>query len=119
MNNVVFVFGSNRQGRHGAGAALEAKRRFGAVTGQAEGRQGRSYAVITKELRRDMPAVTLKEIKEGVDRLLQHARENPEDTFMVTPVGCGLAGFSPKEIAPMFAGHPKNMLLPVEFKQEV
>lgn len=111
----VFVFGSNRSGRHGKGAALEAMQKWGAIYGQAEGLQGQSYAIITKELRRDRPPVTLDLIADGVQRFISFARSHPEMQFLVTPIGCGLAGFMPEQIAPLFAGIPSNVLLPHAF----
>lgn len=116
----VFVFGSNREGRHGAGAALHARQSHGAIYGQARGRQGNSYAIVTKELRRHWPQVTLDEIKAEVQVFLQHAKDNPQDTFQVTRIGCGLAGFNDKQIAPLFkwpGGPPVNVILPKEFMQ--
>lgn len=104
----VFVFGSNREGRHGAGAAFAALRQHGAIYGEAEGRQGNSYAIITKELRSYKPPVTLEEIKEGVDRFLAYATENPDTIFNVTRIGCGLAGFTDEQIAPLFKNAPNN-----------
>ena len=115
MQRRIFVFGSNRQGRHGKGAALEAKLRHGAVYGQAEGLQGNAYAIVTKELRPGYPAVTLTEVATGVTRFLQFAEAHPELEFHVTPIGCGLAGFTPAQIAPLFQGHPVNVLLPSSF----
>lgn len=106
------VFGSNRQGIHGAGAALHALKYCGAVYGQAEGRQGNSYAIITKELRWDEPPVTLGEVRNGVNHFLDYALDNQDTTFIVTPIGTGLAGFSHREIAPLFAGAPLNCALP-------
>ena len=88
----IFVFGSNRQGRHGKGAALDAVERHGAIYGQPEGLQGNSYAIVTKEIRRGFPSVTLDEIKVSVDRFLAFATEHQEMTFAVTAVACGLAG---------------------------
>lgn len=111
----IFVFGSNRQGRHGAGAALVARRKYGAIYGQAQGLQGDSYAIITKELRGWMPPVSLAEVRTGVERFLQFADENPKWEFFVTPIGCGLAGFVPGQIAPLFAGAPENVKLPQVF----
>lgn len=111
----VFVFGSNRQGRHGAGAARAAIEQYGAVYGQAEGLQGQSYAIITKELRRTEPPVTLYDVWDGVQRFLVFAAEHPEITFKVTPIGCGLAGFTPAQIAPLFHGAGPNVVLPAEF----
>lgn len=109
---MIFVFGSNRQGRHGAGAALVARSMHGAIYGQAEGRQGSSYAIVTKELRPNYPPVTLAEVKEGVDRFLAYAQDHPELKFHVTEIGCGLAGFHVGQVAPLFAGAPANCILP-------
>lgn len=115
MPTSIFVFGSNREGRHGKGAALRAKVDHGAVYGQAEGLQGRSYAIITKELRYSHPPVTLEEVALGVSRFLDFAHDNPDLEFHVSPIGCGLAGFLPHQIAPMFEECPKNVKLPKEF----
>ena len=112
----IFVFGSNRQGIHGKGAALEARKNHGARYGQAEGLQGGSYAIVTKELRREEPPVMLKEIKSGVLRFLAFAARHPEMRFWVKAIGCGLAGFDPDDVAPMFKGHPGNVILPDGFK---
>jgi hypothetical protein len=108
----VFVFGSNRQGRHGAGAALFARQHYGVVYGVAQGRQVNAYAIVTKELRRHLPPVTLQEIADQVPAFYEHCRANPEDTFIVTKVGCGLAGFNESEIAPLFADAPSNVHKP-------
>ena len=112
----IFVFGSNREGRHGKGVALEARKKWGAIYGQAEGLQGKSYAIITKELRKDQPKVTVGQIRNGVDRFLIFADEHPDLTFKVTPIGCGLAGFTPNQIALLFEFSPPNVILPDEFK---
>ena len=112
----IFVFGSNRQGRHGAGAARYAITHHGAQNGQAEGLQGNSYAIITKELRPTHPKVTLTEIKEGIQRFLEFAHTRPDLTFQLTPIGCGLAGYTPTEIAPLFTDTPDNVTLPPEFQ---
>lgn len=74
----IFVFGSNRQGRHGKGAALFARIHYGAINGQARGFQGKSYSIVTKELRKNMPAVTLNEIKKEVDIFIEFAKDHPE-----------------------------------------
>lgn len=112
MTRRIFVFGSNREGRHGAGAALDALRRHGAVYGQPEGLQGRSYAIVTKELRRGWPKVELPEVKDGILHFLAFARQHPEMRFEMTRIGCGLAGFVDEEIAPMFVNAPSNVILP-------
>lgn len=114
---VVFVFGSNRQGRHGSGAALEAKLHWGAITGQACGRQGESYAIVTKELRANYQPVTLDQIQRNVDEFLSYVKERTWEEFIVTAIGCGLAGFKPAQIAPMFRGAPPNVFLPAVFME--
>jgi hypothetical protein len=114
-DNEVFVFGSNTQGRHGKGAALDAWKHHGASYGQARGSQGRSYAIVTRELRRGMPAITLEEIAAEVKKFVEHASSHPHLRFKVTPIGCGLAGFTPDQIAPMFRDAPDNVQLPEEF----
>lgn len=118
----VFVFGSNRQGRHGKGAALHAVKKWGAIYGQAVGRQGNAYAIITKELRRDYPPVTLDEVSAGVRGFLHYALIYPNIRFKVSAIGCGLAGFTPEDIAPLFLwrgnNEPRpNVILPPEFKE--
>ena len=103
-----FVFGSNEAGRHGKGAALCAKKHFGAIYGQGYGEQGQSYAVPTKDAK--LKTLPLTEIKKHVDVLLEHARNHPHKTFQVTRIGCGLAGYKDHQIAPMFKGAPKNIV---------
>ena len=115
--NEIFVFGSNRQGRHGKGAALVARNKFGAIYGQSEGLQGQSYAIITKELRREYQPVSLGEIKLGVDTFIQFAKDNKHLTFYVVELGCNLAYFTVEEIAPLFKSAMKlrNIYLPQRF----
>lgn len=115
----VFVFGSNREGRHGKGAAFHAKLNHGAKYGQPEGLQGSSYAIVTKELRKFMLPVTLGEVRRGVNKFLAFAKDHPEMDFDVSEIGCGLAGFSPAQIGPLFAGHPDNVYLPESFKEHI
>lgn len=113
--NEIFVFGSNLAGRHGAGAALLAAQRFGAKRGVGEGLMGQSYAIPTKdEYIHTMP---LEEISVHVDRFLSFTKYSHQLTFYVTKIGCGLAGYSVEEIAPMFHKVSKNVILPVEFEQ--
>ena len=116
-DNQVFVFGSNRQGRHGKGAALTARNKFGAIYGQSKGLQGQSYAIVTKELRKDYDPVTLDEIKQGIDNFIIFAKENTHLTFYVVELGCNLAYFTVEEIAPLFksATRLKNVYLPQRF----
>lgn len=103
----IFVFGSNRAGRHGKGSALEARRRFGAVVGVGEGPTGQSYAIPTKS--ESLQILPLSEIRSAVLRFLDYARQHPEVEFDVVDIGCGLAGYKPSVIAPMFEGHPANV----------
>lgn len=111
----VFVFGSNLAGRHGKGAALFALNARGAITGQGSGRMGQSYGIPTvgQIMRRSLP---LEEIALHVETFVKYARACSDELFQVTPIGCGLAGYSPAEIAPMFADAPDNCVMPFEFK---
>lgn len=108
-----FVFGSNLAGRHGAGAAKYARQHCGAVYGQGIGRQGNSYAIPTKD--EYIRTLSLKRIKPYVDVFLRYASENPTELFELSAIGCGLAGYSPSDIAPMFTDAPSNVELPKEF----
>ncbi len=114
--NEVFVFGSNSAGRHGKGAALTAYRKFGARNGQGDGLMGQSYGIPTKGWKLDV--LPLGKIWISVQRFLRFASAHPELKFLVTEIGCGLAGYSPKEIAPMFQGATENVILPDRFKQQ-
>lgn len=110
----IFVFGSNLAGRHGAGAARFALDNHGAIYGQAEGLQGQSYGIPTKNAQITQ-ALSLEEIAASVKRFKAFATQHPELRFQVTRIGCGLAGFSEKQIAPMFYGSPSNAELPEGF----
>ncbi len=112
--NEVLVFGSNLLGVHGAGAARDAHKLFGAQWGVGEGLTGQCYALPTKDFK--IQTRTLYDIAESVQRFILAASARPELTFIVTPVGCGLAGMRPEQIAPMFKNVPKNCVLPDEFK---
>lgn len=109
-NNDIFVFGSNLMGHHGGGAARVALNRFGAVWGRGEGLQGNSYGIPTMQGGVDT-------IKPYADRFIEFARQNENLTFYVTKIGCGIAGFTIAEIAPLFraALNVKNIRLPREF----
>jgi len=109
----VFVFGSNTAGIHGAGAARLANKIFGAEWGVGVGITGRCYALPTKD--DDIWTLPLNRIQEYVTDFLEFAKENPNKIFLTTAIGCGLAGWSPDDIAPMFKNHPKNVILPKEF----
>ena len=103
----IFVFGSNLEGMHGGGAALIAYRKFGAVMGQGGGLQGQSYGIPTMQ-------GGVETIKPYVDEFIAFAKEHKELTFLVTRIGCGIAGFTDQEIAPLFVKAHKvdNILLP-------
>ena len=106
----IFVFGSNLPGHHAGGAAALALSRFGAIWGQGIGLQGQSYAIPTMQGGVDT-------IKPYVDQFIEFAAQHPEMTFLVTRIGCGIAGFSPEEIAPLFAEAVAvpNIWLPLDF----
>lgn len=110
--NEIFVFGSNLQGAHGGGAARFAYEHFGAVWGKGEGLFGQSYAIPTMQ-------GGVETIKPYVDDFLQFAAVHGELDFLVTEIGCGIAGFTPQEIAPLFfkaiENDIKNVFLPESF----
>jgi hypothetical protein len=112
--NQIFVFGSNYAGRHGAGAAKLAWAKFGAKMGVGMGLTGQTYAIATKDRRiRTLP---LPKISVQVDRFIRFAKTHPEFEFLVTKIGCGLAGLNVSDIAPMFKGDlPSNVVLPQDF----
>lgn len=106
----IFVFGSNLNGLHGGGAAYTAYRKFGAIMGQGVGLQGRSYAIPTMQGGVDT-------IRPYVDEFIAFAEAHPELTFLVTRIGCGIAGFTDEEIAPLFrqAHTVDNIVLPEDW----
>ena len=108
---MVFVFGSNTAGIHGAGAARYALLKHGAIYGKGVGHVGNSYAVTTKGIKHTNlvgDTLPLVEIQTYVDDFIRYARQHPELDFQVTQLGCGLAGLKPEWIAPMFAKAPEN-----------
>ncbi|HPH72423.1 MAG TPA: hypothetical protein PLK45_00135 [Paludibacteraceae bacterium] len=109
-NNEIFVFGSNLQGAHGGGAARVALNNFGAVWGQGVGLQGQSYAIPTMQ-------GGVETIKPYVDEFIDFAHQHTELQFYVTRIGCGIAGFRDKDIAPLFtkAIELPNIILPKSF----
>lgn len=108
--NEIFVFGSNLDGHHAGGAARVARRRFGAIMGQGVGLQGQSYAIPTMQ-------GGVETIKPYVDEFIEFAKAHPEMTFLVTRIGCGIAGFTDDEIAPLFMDcvSVENVKLPESF----
>lgn len=113
----VFVFGSNLAGIHGAGSAREAKLNWGAKMGVAFGPTGNAYAIPTKD--RNIESMELCEIEGHVRHFIDYARSNPDMQFHVVAIGCGLAGFRPDQIGPMFRGAPGNCVLPRDFEPYV
>ena len=111
----IFVFGSNLAGRHGAGAAKFAVQHAGAVYGIGLGYQGNCYAIPTKD--KAINTLPLCIIKKYVDEFIDAAMYNFEETFFVTAIGTGLAGYSHVEIAPMFKDAPENCVLPNKWKE--
>lgn len=103
---MIFVFGSNKAGIHGAGAARYALLNKGAKMKVGEGIQGESYALPTKGF--FIEEISLLEIKESIDRFIKVAREMKETKFQVTRVGCGLGGKQDADIAPLFRDAPDN-----------
>lgn len=113
-SSMIFVFGSNLAGVHGAGAARYAMQSEGAVFGVGEGLTGNSYALPTKN--RSIRTLPLGTVESHVKTFLEHARTNPQNTYKVTRIGCGLAGFSDEQIAPMFTGAPINCYFDAKWK---
>ena len=109
--NEIFVFGSNIQGAHGGGAAWFAHKQFGAEWGVGEGLTGRTYALPTMEGEASLKA--------AVNHFIACAKKHPELTVLVTAVGCGIAGYTPQQVAPLFkeAAELENVYLPKVFTQ--
>lgn len=120
-SNEIFVFGSNTEGRHGAGAAKTASSKFGAKYGQNEGLQGQSYAIITVDLSM-VEKYPLEKIYEGILRFLKFATDFRQYKFYVTKIGSSLAGYSIEDIAEQFKRAsvsidiPNNVILPKEYE---
>ena len=113
--NRIFVFGSNEAGIHGAGAAHDAYAKYGAIYGQGEGLQGSSYAIPTKD--KHLRTLSLDVIQKYVEHFITCARAYPRQEFFVTRIGCGLAGLTDEQVAPMFKGAPDNVELPEGWRQ--
>jgi hypothetical protein len=107
--NQVFVFGANKNGIHAAGAAAYAAAHFGAVNGQGNGLQGQSYGIDTMS--------GYKELKRRVRIFIKFAKKHPELEFLVTKIGCGIAGFPIEQVAKLFndTNDAGNIVLPEEF----
>ena len=115
--NQIFVFGSNLAGVHGAGAAKTAFKKFGAVWSEGRGLWGCSYAIPTKNM--CLKTLPLEHIGDYVSLFLEDAAALRHLTFLVTPIGCGLSGYTPKDIAPLFLKGPRsptsNIIFPRSF----
>ena len=105
----IFVFGSNCHGYHGGGAAHTAMKKFGAIWGQGDGLQGQCYAISTME--------GLDAMSKNIRRFIDFARQHPELKFLVTRIGCGIAGYEVSEVAPLLADAAglENVWLPDDF----
>lgn len=106
-SNEIFVFGSNSLGNHAGGAAKLAKDKFKAEEGIAKGATGQCYAIDT------MSGIDI--IKEQVQPFFDHVIVYPQNIYLVTEIGCGIAGYSPEQIAPLFKNAPENIFLPESF----
>lgn len=115
MTHEIFVFASNLAGMHGGGSAAHAHKEHGAVWGVGAGPTGNSYAIPT--LDGSLRNLKLYDIGAHVEDFLEYAKLNPSWKFNIVAIGCGIAGFKPEEIAPMFADAPDNCKLPKEFVQ--
>lgn len=117
MRRTIFVFGSNTEGKHGKGAALHAVKYFWANYGSPEGIQGNSYAIVTKDLTGGKRSIPLKEIADQITKLHKYTVDNPTKDFIVSPIGCGLAGYDISEIKSLFTVHnwPENVYFSSKF----
>ena len=111
---MIFVFGSNKAGIHGAGAAKYAHKFMNAQWGIGEGPTGVCYALPTKGYK--IEKISLKEIQKSVDNFLIYAIKHPTVIFQVTQVGCGLGGYISENIAPLFNKAPENCLFDEDWK---
>jgi hypothetical protein len=113
---MIFTFGSNLAGIHGAGAAKIARLNYGAKTGVGEGLTGRAYALPTQATPY-VHFISPEQVKPYVDNFLNVARLQSDQAFQVTQVGCGLAGFTKEQIAPLFQDAPKNCLFDTAWRE--
>lgn len=113
-DNQIFVFGSNMAGQHLGGAARQAHEQFGAEMGIGEGITGQCYAFPTLE--RDFNKREIRSLEASRDRLYSTCRSLPEKEFLLTKVGCGIAGYPEEEMKNLFVDAPKNLILPEEWR---
>ena len=112
--DTVFVFGSNLAGTHQGGAAKIALQHFGAIKGAGRGWAGQSYAIPT--MNEHLQQMPLSQIEHYIDDFKIYTKNHPKNTYFITSVGCGVAGYKVEEIAPMFKGISKNVIFPVSFR---
>lgn len=110
----IFVFGSNQLGVHGAGSARVAQRVFGAKRGVGQGITGNAYAIPTKNTR--IQTLPLDDISNEVILWMSYATHRKDKRFWMTRIGCGLAGYTDEQIAPMFRCSPSNVSFPLNWK---
>lgn len=113
----IFVFGSNLAGIHGAGAALLAAQRYWARPKVGVGRAGQSYAIPTKDC--NIQTLDIETITHYVNEFIDYADDHPDLDFYVTRVGCGLAGYTDEQIAPLFFHAPDNCIMPAPWRNWV
>ena len=114
-DNEIFVFGSNKAGKHGLGTALTARMKYGAEMGQGFGLQGQSLAIPVKD--EQLKLLPLEEIKTYVDLFIDFAKTNFDKRFFVTPIGTALGEYHAQDIAPLFKGVSDNCRLPPEWEE--
>jgi hypothetical protein len=114
----IFVFGSNLAGRHGAGAAKYAYERYGAEYGIGFGKTGCAYAIPTKD--QNLKTLPLDKIEHYIKNFISYAYANPDDEFLLTPIGCGLAGYRRDQIKPLIEKYnrPSNVIYTKEWEEE-
>lgn len=112
--DTVFVFGSNLAGQHAGGAARTAHQHFGAVWGVGRGWSGQSFAIPT--MNEHLQQMPLSQIEHYIDDFKIYAKNHSKNKYFLTAVGCGIAGYTVEEIAPMFKGISKNVIFPVSFR---
>ena len=114
----IFVFGSNSSGRHGKGAALRAVQKYGATMHRGFGLSGNSYAIPARHfIQGQISTLPLRTISHYIEGFKQDALDNHKAIFVVTRIGCGLAGYTDSEIAPLFAGANRNCVFPIEWRE--
>lgn len=113
----IFVFGSNLKGIHGAGQALTARQIHGAELGVGEGLTGDAYALPTKIT--PYESRSLEDIKISVDKFIEFAKSKSDWEFFIPRIGCGRAGFTDKDIGPLFSNVSENCIMPESWSQYI